>query len=396
MAPRKGRPGYMIRIITFGYHASLSGPTIHCDALTNSLHRLRTPDVCMLLLEQRDNKLAQCLGGMLEEVGQRFSAELMSDLVCVNDLVNHVEQYRGKMLRPTLLLVSAMGTADTIDLGPLREPAIITATVCEMVHMATLVHDDILDEAAMRRRGQTVNRLRGNETAVMLGDYLISHAYHLCSSLGRADISRAVAAATNTVCEGELLQLSNRQNWRLDERTYYEIIRRKTAALCGLCCELPTLIAHDTGQRNGDEQLGKALFGYGEKLGIAFQIVDDLLDLAGDEPTVGKSLGRDLAKGKLTLPLIRYLSEADELQSRAMLELLDQCSEAAGSDETAPQHLYAQVVRRLQDSDAMGQARDTASRLIDDASCLIERALPEGLARQTLLAMAQAVVTRRF
>lgn len=350
----------------------------------------------MLLLDQRDNELAHALGEMLDDVGQRFSAELMSDLGCVNDLVNHVEQYRGKMLRPTLLLVSAMGSVGRVDLGPLREPAIICATVCEMVHMATLVHDDILDEAAMRRRGETVNRLRGNETAVMLGDYLISHAYHLCSSLGRADISRAVAAATNTVCEGELLQLSNRQNWHLDERTYYEIIRRKTAALCGLCCELPTLLAHDAGLRNGDEQLGKALFGYGEKLGIAFQIVDDLLDLAGDEQTVGKSLGRDLAKGKLTLPLIRYLDEADDNQAREMLNLLDRCSEAAGPEEVVPPELYAEVVGLLQESDAMQQARDRAARLVEDASALVTQAIPAGPAQQMLLSMAQAVVTRRF
>ena len=350
----------------------------------------------MLLLDQRDNELAQNLGDLLEAVGRRFSAELMSDLVCVNELVHHVEQYRGKMLRPTLLLVCAMGSTGRADLGPLRESAVVTATVCEMVHMATLVHDDILDEAAMRRRGQTVNRLRGNETAVMLGDYLISHAYHLCSSLGRADISRAVAAATNTVCEGELLQLSNRQNWQLDERTYYEIIRRKTAALCGLCCELPTLLAHDAGERNGDEQLGRALFGYGEKLGIAFQIVDDLLDLAGDEQTVGKSLGRDLAKGKLTLPLIRYLDEAGEDRARAMRALLDRCSEAAGPDESVPAELYGQVVGLLQESDAMQQARDRAAQLVNDAAELVEKALPESPARKTLLAMAQAVVTRRF
>src|SRR5690606_17219672 len=119
----------------------------------------------------------------------------------------------------------------------------ILATVVEMVHMATLVHDDILDDAQMRRRGATINHLSGNEAAVMLGDYLISHAYHLCSSLDDQAVSRAVARTTNTVCEGELLQLANRGNGELDERTYFEIIRRKTASLCGLCCRLGASLA---------------------------------------------------------------------------------------------------------------------------------------------------------
>lgn len=350
----------------------------------------------MLLVDQCDEQLGQTLDVLLQEVGRCFSTELLSDLPCVNDLVGHVERYRGKMLRPTLLLVSAIATTGRADLGPLRERAIVSAAVCEMVHMATLVHDDILDEADMRRRGQTVNRLRGNETAVMLGDYLISHAYHLCSSMGRADISRAVASATNTVCEGELLQLSNRQNWRLDERTYYEIIRRKTAALCGLCCELPTRLAHDSGQRNGDEHLGQALFSYGEKLGIAFQIVDDLLDLAGDEQTVGKSLGRDLAKGKLTLPLIRFLDQAAPSEQEVMIELLDRCETVAETDAGADPELYGRVASMLSESDAMAYSRQRAITLVQQASALIEQALPPSPARSTLLTMADAVVTRRF
>ena len=159
----------------------------------------------MLLQTPQDTTLGATLSAMLQEVQQRFSAELLSDTDSVNTLVQHVERYRGKMLRPTLVLVSAMAVADSEQLGVMREPVLVSAAVCEMVHMATLVHDDVLDEAQVRRRGATVNQLRGNETAVMLGDYLISHAYHLCSSLGRADISRAIAHATNTVCEGELL-----------------------------------------------------------------------------------------------------------------------------------------------------------------------------------------------
>ncbi|MFI4859605.1 MAG: polyprenyl synthetase family protein [Phycisphaerales bacterium JB063] len=349
----------------------------------------------MLLTAHCDEEVGQALAQYLADVQDRFNTELISDLPCVNELVVHVERFRGKMLRPTLVLLSSMAVVGRTELQDLHEPAVVTAAVCEMVHMATLVHDDILDSAEMRRSGATINHLRGNETAVMLGDYLISHAYHLCSSLGRADISRAIARATNVVCEGELLQLSNRENWELDERTYYEIIRRKTAALVGLCCELPTLLGHEPGRRNGDERVGRALFAFGEKLGIAFQIIDDLLDLSGDEATVGKSLGRDLAKGKLTLPVIRYLDQADPAKAKAMRDLLRQG--AASGDDAAPDDaVYTRICGLLSDAGALEQARAQAETLVAEARRDLSDCLAPSPARETMLAMAQQVTRRRF
>lgn len=344
---------------------------------------------------QCDTHVGQALARDLDEVRARFAAELLSDLGCVNELVRHVERYRGKMLRPTLVLLSSMAYAGRTELGGLREAAVVTAAVCEMVHMATLVHDDILDSADMRRGGSTVNQLRGNETAVMLGDYLISHAYHLCSSLGRADISRAIARATNTVCEGELLQLSNREDWELDERTYYEIIRRKTASLVGLCCELPTLLGSAPAERNGDAHVGQALFSFGEKLGTSFQIIDDLLDLSGDEETVGKSLGRDLAKGKLTLPVIYYLDQAGSAEKASMLALLREGA-AGGEAHPADPSVYTAVCQRLADAGAIDQARKQAERLVGEACELLSDRLSDSPARETMLAMAAQVVRRTF
>ncbi len=137
----------------------------------------------MQLLAQTDGTIREQLASHLADVEVRFAAELISDLPCVNGLATHIERYRGKMLRPTLVLVSALASSPRAD-SPLEAQRVL-ATVVEMVHMATLVHDDVLDEASTRRRGSTVNHLKGNEVAVMLGDYLISHAYHLCSSLDR-------------------------------------------------------------------------------------------------------------------------------------------------------------------------------------------------------------------
>ena len=172
------------------------------------------------------------LAPLLADVGKAFERQLASDLPPVNTLCRHVERYRGKMLRPTMVFLCGQA------FGPVGERHVIVAATCEMIHMATLVHDDVLDEAEVRRKGHTVNHLRGNEVAVMLGDYLISNAFHLCSRAGDPALNLRLGAVTNTLCEGELVQLSHREDLSLDERTYFEIVRRKTAVLIGACCEL--------------------------------------------------------------------------------------------------------------------------------------------------------------
>lgn len=356
----------------------------------------------MLLLANSDRAVTDRLAGLLSDVETRFSAELVSDLACVNQLAEHVAHYRGKMLRPALLLVMAMALLPE-DQDP-GEETLVLAAVVEMVHMATLVHDDVLDDAAMRRGGATVNHLRGNEAAVMLGDYLISHAYHLCSSLGRSEFSRLIAAATNTVCEGELLQLSNRDNWAIDEVTYFDMIRRKTASLCGVCCRLPARLGGFSAaaearvtQLGGREALEEALYQYGERLGMAFQIVDDLLDLTGDPDQVGKTLGRDLEKGKLTLPLILTLAAAksdERAELQADLTVLAG-GERAVADMEAMAVVHARLAARLQAADAVEAARRQAEGLIVQAKAGLCEALPQTPARRVLLEMADAAIRRR-
>src|SRR6058998_1234346 len=181
--------------------------------------------------------LTDCIAPQLAAVDQLFIAELKSQIPSVNTLVKHVSRFRGKMLRPTLLLLSGKAC------GELNEAHVTLATVVEMVHMATLVHDDVLDEAELRRKGATINHLRGNEAAVLLGDFLISHSYHLCSSLDSQFASRLIGRTTNEVCEGELLQIDNRNNLDLDEETYEAIISRKTASLTAACCLLGAILS---------------------------------------------------------------------------------------------------------------------------------------------------------
>lgn len=343
----------------------------------------------MLLLTHTDDQaIRQRLAAEMAEVELRFAAELTSELPCVNSLVTHVERYRGKMLRPTLVL--AAGVASSPDQDGLLDAHLVVATVVELVHMATLVHDDILDEAQVRRGGGTINHLRGNEAAVMLGDYLISHAYRLCSSLESTTASREIADATNTVCEGELLQLTHRGNGSLDEHTYYQMIRLKTGSLCGTCCRLGGML------NDAPAHIVKCLAEYGEKLGVAFQIVDDLLDLVGAERTVGKTLGRDLQKGKMTLPLIHGLQSADSQKRRQLQALLNIGDEHQNPETTVFDAQRMQQIRQwVIANGSVEYAQQVACRMIEQAKAAV-RVLDQSPARAMLLAIADAVLTREF
>jgi octaprenyl-diphosphate synthase len=341
----------------------------------------------MSVLASQDSTLRERLDADLERVRGLFADELRSDLGCVNELVEHAQRYHGKMLRPMLVLATAMAVEPGVEATGRRH--LTAAAVVEMVHMATLVHDDVLDDARMRRGGGTINHLRGNEAAVMLGDYLISHAYHLCSSLGSSVVSRMVAQATNTVCEGELLQLSNRHELGLTEQTYFEIIRRKTASLCGVCCR----VSAELSGCGGD--VADALYGYGETLGIAFQIIDDVLDLVGDQVTVGKTLGQDLAKGKLTLPMIHAIGASDG-EGRELLIGLLKLQGQGGLSEDQAEADAGRVLEVLEAVGSLEYARGKAAGLVKRAKSGLLENLEDTAARGYLLGLADSVVTRRL
>src|SRR3990172_5038887 len=248
-------------------------------------------------------------------VAQRiFDEEIASDLDFINGLCDTVRSYRGKMLRPAMLLLVGKAT------GELSSAHRILAAVVEMVHMATLVHDDVLDGADERRRQPTIASIAGNTGAVLLGDHLISHAFHLCSSLQSQHASRRIGATTNTVCEGELLQNHHRGDIGLTEETYFEIIRRKTGALTAVSAELGAKFA------GAGDGLVRSLYSYGMSAGVAFQIIDDVLDIVGDESRVGKTLGLDLARGNLTLPVIHCLAHSDRVTATAFGEFFICCT----------------------------------------------------------------------
>jgi len=223
----------------------------------------------------------------------------------------------GKHLRPALVALSA----ETV--GKAGEDHVVAAVVIEMVHLATLVHDDVMDEAEIRRGRSTLAAKWGNETAVLFGDCLFAEALRLAASFPTPEVCRAVSSATNTVCAGEILQTRNRGNFELSLEDYLKVIDMKTAELFALSCDLAAHLSRAT------EPNRLALKQFGRNFGVAYQIYDDCQDVFGCESEVGKSLGTDLAKGKLTLPLIelrRRVSNGDLMK----LESLFRRGEVAG------------------------------------------------------------------
>ncbi len=328
------------------------------------------------------------LADALARVEGRFNEALRPELPPVERLCRHVESYRGKMLRPAVVVLSGLAAgAGEGGGGEVTDAHITVAAVCEMIHMATLVHDDVLDEADTRRKGATVNRLHGNEAAVILGDYLFSAAYRLCSTLP-GEVGRRTALLIGetgmALCSGELLQLHHRRDYSIDEPTYFEIVERKTASLIAAACRLG---AEHSGT---SEDVAAGLERYGLRLGVAFQIQDDLLDLTGTESVVGKPLRRDVELGKLTLPLIHHLAAASQVQRGRTLGLIGAVPGVEGEREGV-QALQA----ALGETGSIRHAREVAVGLVAEAKSALE-VVEESAAKRFLMLMADAVVDRSF
>ena len=232
----------------------------------------------------------------LEQVRQCIARQLVTPKESINALVDHITNAWGKMLRPALVLLSGKAC------GGLTETHIEIAAMLEMTHIATLLHDDVIDEAQNRRKQPTVNSLWGNESAVLLGDLLLGKVFAMAASLNDHAVASVLAETAIEICQGELVQDLQRGNTQLGEDEYIEIITGKTAALFKSCCYLGAVAA------GGDSKQAEALADYGLYTGIAFQITDDLLDVTGDEKAEGKTLGKDVDGFNLTLPVIHLLS----------------------------------------------------------------------------------------
>jgi len=228
----------------------------------------------------------------------------------ISRLVREVNICGGKLIRPALVLLAGKAVRKITD------EHIHVAAIIEITHNATLLHDDVIDEGQKRRGTHTINTIWGNEAAVLLGDFLLSKVFKMCTDL-RPQISSIIAATAARICEGELRQIVKRQDWQLSESEYIDIVTEKSAALFSSCCYLGGLLA------GANEVQARALSDFGLNTGIAFQISDDLLDIIGDERKTGKTLGSDADKNKLTLPVIHLLDAADEREKRNLRSKLN-------------------------------------------------------------------------
>ena len=247
----------------------------------------------------------------VDEGMERMRAVLLEQLEesspAVRDMTAHVGRFRGKQLRAGLVLLSGEATGNTTD-----EHASVAAIV-ELIHLATLVHDDVIDGAKVRRRMAAVHQRWDNQTAVLLGDFLYARAFALSTELSSRLCSRLLSETTRRICVGEIDQSASRYDFELPQDRYEAIAGAKTAALYGAACELGARYP------GGNEELGEHMRSFGYELGLGFQIVDDCLDLVGSEEIVGKSVGTDIADGKVTLPVLRVYADADE-RTRARIK----------------------------------------------------------------------------
>lgn len=311
------------------------------------------------------------VAGEMADVERILRTELRSDYPYVDELVRYGCLLGGKRLRPILLLLAGKCA------GELNKDHLTLSAVVEMIHTATLVHDDVLDEADTRRHLATVNSRWDNKASVLLGDYLFTHAFFLASTLESTWACRAIGRATNIVCEGELRQKGSRGDFSLDEAEYIQIIAAKTAELCACSCQLG---AHYAG---ATPDVVDRFTRFGRDLGIAFQIADDVLDLAGDEKTTGKSLGTDLEQQKPTLPIIRTLQVAPLREREHLLAILNR-EPGQTDDDLLPLLKKHEAIEY-----ALDAARGFARRAADEI-----RNLEPSPSLATLIMLTEFVVNR--
>lgn len=318
-------------------------------------------------------KLLKPIEEPLIEVEERIRRDLFSEAREMGELILHVSRFKGKRLRPALLLLSGACS------GKLTPQHIDLATVVELIHIATLIHDDVIDDATMRRHAPSVNSKWGREISILFGDYIFSRAFTILSSLDSHLASTMLSQTVNVMCEGELVQLLRRYDAELSEEEYIDIIERKTASLCASSCRLGSIFA------GVNRSISEALGVFGLRVGTAFQIVDDCLDIIGSENKMGKSLYSDSKNGKLTLPLIRLVSLLPENRRENACELIFQSNFA---------NTRGAVVELLSKHDAVEYALETARQTIKKGKKTISL-IPESEYKTALLGMADYVVSRK-
>lgn len=309
----------------------------------------------------------------LEAVDQEFVRHVQSQIELIPEIGKYIQSSGGKRVRPAVLLMASRLAGYTGD------RAVLYAAVVEFIHTATLVHDDIIDDSELRRGQLAVHSRWGNDITVLLGDYLYIKSMALALTYDTLDIVRLLCEVTLRMIEGELYQLTKNGDADITEDEHFDIIRRKTAYLFGGCAEIGGMLGRLGAEREG------ALRDYGFNLGIAFQLVDDLLDYTGDSGALGKPVGADLREGKMTLPLIHLLSEEDEVGNTIVRDII--------SSRTATKAQWEELMGRLQAHGSIDYAYKRAVDFADRAKKPLYAFAPSA-ERDALLALPDYVLSR--
>ena len=308
----------------------------------------------------------------MREVDATIARRLESGVPLVGEVARYIISAGGKRLRPVLLLLTCGA------LGCQSPHRFNLAAVVEFIHTATLLHDDVVDESTLRRGRSTANEVFGNPASVLVGDFLYSRAFQMMVETGSMRVMQILADATNVIAEGEVLQLMNMHDASLDEAAYLRVIRSKTAKLFEASSRLGAVLA------NASPDIEQACAEYGQSLGTAFQVIDDVLDYDGDAAEMGKNLGDDLREGKATLPLILAMQTATPDDAATVRRAIE-----TGSTEELP--AIARIVRSCGALDGTrAAAAAQAQRAIDAA-----RLLPKNEYTDSLLELAAQLLQRR-
>ncbi len=317
--------------------------------------------------------IKQLLAADMAIVDQVIRARLHSEVALVSQVGEYIVNSGGKRLRPALVVLSAKA------LGYAGKHHYDLAAVVEFIHTATLLHDDVVDESDLRRGRATASALFGNAASVLVGDFLYSRAFQMMVQVNDMRVMQTLADATNTIAEGEVLQLLSCHDASVDAASYLRVIHCKTAKLFEAAMRLGAILAAAT---SAHEQ---AVAEYGMHLGTAFQLVDDVLDYSGDEQATGKNLGDDLAEGKPTLPLIYAMQHGNASQAALIRMAIEQGDLGR----------FAEVLEIIKQTGALEYTRQQAQQE-SDAACAALAVLPDTEYKQSLLQLAHFAATRQY
>jgi octaprenyl-diphosphate synthase len=320
-------------------------------------------------------EIRELVSDELKRVEREINLESVASVQAVTAITRHLQANGGKRLRPILLLLSAKLT------GEVNDNAIRLAAVVEMIHTATLVHDDVIDQASTRRGKPAANVVWGNQTCVLAGDWLYMQAFQIALRQRNFTILDVLISLTQLMVEGELLQLERLGRIDITEADYMDLVDRKTASLFSACARLGALVA------GADEAVEAKLADYAWNLGMAFQLVDDVLDFTARESILGKPVGNDLREGKVTLPLIYALRRAtpdEKAQVEAVLR--------DGSYDGVPLRAILPMLERY---DGVGQARRRAQDFTERARAIIST-FPESACQRALYSVTELITEREY